>query len=90
MPLRHESEVFAVAFRPDGKTVLSGGLDATARFWPVPARVDGGLERIAAWAQVVTGAELDESDGVRILNARTWQQRRRVLEELGGPPLSQR
>jgi WD40 repeat protein/serine/threonine protein kinase len=86
MPLRHESAVFAAAFSPDGKTVLSGSMDASAQFWPVPAPVEGTIERIAVWAQVVTGAALGESDVVRVLDAPTWQRRRRRLEELGSGP----
>ena len=29
----HQSPVFAVAFSPDGKTVLTGSGDKTARLW---------------------------------------------------------
>jgi hypothetical protein len=36
--------------------------------------------------QVVTGMELDPTGGMNVLDAPTWQQRRRRLEELGGPP----
>ena len=46
----------------------------------------GDPERILLWTQVITGAELDEYGQVRILDANTWQQRRRRLQELGGPP----
>jgi WD40 repeat protein/serine/threonine protein kinase len=82
MPLRHESAAFAAAFSPDGQTVLSGSLDGSARFWPIPVPVSGDIERVLIWAQVVTGAELGEGDVVRLLDAPTWQQRRRQLEAL--------
>jgi WD40 repeat protein/serine/threonine protein kinase len=32
-PLEHQSDVFTVAFSPDGKTVLTGSGDRTARLW---------------------------------------------------------
>ena len=85
-PLRHKSAVLDAVFSPDGRTVLSGSSDRTARLWQVPASVEGEIERIVLWTQVVTGAELDESDVVRVLSAPAWHERRRRLDELGGPP----
>jgi len=32
-PLRHQRSVNAVAFRPDGKAVLTGSWDNTVRLW---------------------------------------------------------
>jgi WD40 repeat protein/tetratricopeptide (TPR) repeat protein/tRNA A-37 threonylcarbamoyl transferase component Bud32 len=32
-PFRHEGEVVALAFSPDGKTLLTGGADKSARLW---------------------------------------------------------
>jgi hypothetical protein len=43
-------------------------------------------QRTILWAQVAAGAELDENDVVHVLDAPTWQRRRRQLEELGGSP----
>ena len=86
LPLQHKSLVFAAAFRPDGKEVVSASNDTTARFWPVPAAVDGEIERVVLWAQVVTGAELGNGDVVHVLDAHTWQERREQLERMGGPP----
>jgi WD40 repeat protein len=90
MPFRHESTVYAAAFSPAGKTVLSGSHDGTARFWPVPSAVEGETERVGLWAQVVTGAELDESDVVHVLDVATWNERRKRLESLGGSPAESR
>ena len=45
------------------------------------------IRRIVLWAQVLTGMELDADGEVRTLDGREWQQRRKALEELGGPPL---
>jgi WD40 repeat protein/tRNA A-37 threonylcarbamoyl transferase component Bud32 len=84
-PLKHQEEVKAVAFSPDGKAVLTASGDE-ARLWPVPQAVVGGAERIQLWAQVLTGMELDTHGAVSVLDGPTWQERRRRLEQLGGPP----
>ena len=34
-PMKHDHWVDAVAFSPDGKTVLTGSFDKTARLWDV-------------------------------------------------------
>jgi WD40 repeat protein len=84
--LQHLKDVSAAAFSPDGKTVLTGSYDKTARLWRVPKPIEGDPERILLWAQVITGLELDEYGGTRGLDATTWEQRRQSLLELGGPP----
>ena len=58
----------------------------TAR-WELPPPVPDEVEQVACWVQVLTGMALD-GDAVHALDAATWQQRRRRLEELGGPPES--
>jgi WD40 repeat protein len=81
-PLR----VPAVAFRPDGKTVLTGSSDKTARLWAFLSPIPSTPERINLWVQVLTGKELDEHDTVHALDTDTWHERRQRLEELGSPP----
>jgi WD40 repeat protein/serine/threonine protein kinase len=85
--MRHRGAVYAVAVSPDGKTIVSGSVDKTARMWELPAPVQGEVERIAHWVQVLTGMELDENDVFHVLDAAEWQERRQRLEELGGPPI---
>ena len=87
VPFRHQASVIDATFSPDGRMVLSGSADSTARLWSIPVAVDGEVERITLWAQVVTGAELDASDLVRVLDAPAWQKRRLRLYGLGGSPL---
>jgi tetratricopeptide (TPR) repeat protein len=58
----------------------------TARRWDAPAPLPDDLPRLAAWVEVVTGLELDERGAVRVLDGATWLERRRRLEQLGGPP----
>jgi WD40 repeat protein len=86
-PFRHDGWVLAAAFSPDGQTVLTGGTDNMARVWAgLPPPPKGSTERLVLWAQVTTGAELGAGGNVRMLDAPTWQDRRRRLEVLGGPP----
>jgi WD40 repeat protein/serine/threonine protein kinase len=87
-PFRHQGWVVSVAVSSDGKTVVTGSLDGTARIWDVPAPVQGGAERIQLWCQVITNMELADDLQVQVLNGKTWKERRKRLEELGGPPTS--
>jgi WD40 repeat protein len=85
--LRHGGPVLAVAFRPDGRALLSASTgDNAVRHWPVSSPADGERARLVLWAQVTTGLELDPAGGVLVLDAATWQQRRQSLGQLGGPP----
>jgi len=87
-PLRHRDWVFGAAFSPDGRFALTGCKDKAAYLWEVPDPVEGDASQVLLWTQVLTGMELNGDGGRRVLDAATWQQRRRRLEELGGPPLS--
>jgi hypothetical protein len=75
----------AGAFSADGKTVLTGSHDFTARLWKGLRPLEGAPERVLLWAQVITGLELDERSVTRMLDAATWARRRQRLQELGGP-----
>ena len=44
------------------------------------------VPRLAAWVEAATGLELDERGSIRVLDRTAWQERRRRLEQLGGPP----
>jgi WD40 repeat protein len=81
----------AVLYTPDGKraVTMSGDWDRKiweVRVWDVPVPLNGGAERMNVWVQVLTGLELDAGGEARTLDREAWQQRRRRLEELGGPP----
>ena len=87
-PFRHDGVVACVAFRPDGKAILTGGYDRTAQRWKgPPAPLQGDVERIVLWAQVITSQELDDDGAVGNLSTESWHERRRQLQALGGPPI---
>jgi len=65
------------------------GQDADGRamslvLWPAPLQADP--ERIVLWTQILTGMEVEQA-AVRVLDPSTWAERRRRLDELGGPLL---
>jgi tetratricopeptide (TPR) repeat protein len=80
-----QARVRVVAFSPDGRFLLTSGSDA-ARLWDSPAPLPDDLPRLAAWVQAATGLELDERSAIRVLDRAAWLERRRRLEQLGGPP----
>jgi hypothetical protein len=79
--------VVAVAFNRDGRSILTGSHDGTARLWPAPAVLAGDGRRLNLWVSVLTGIELTEDrNRVRVLDSAAWLERRRQLDDLGGPP----
>jgi hypothetical protein len=76
-----------VSFSPDGSEILLVDNFGTFAIWQAPpGPLAGDCEQIACRVQVVTGLELDPTGGINVLDAPTWQERRRQLQELGGPP----
>jgi WD40 repeat protein len=78
--------VTALAFSPDGEKFAIAS-DKTVRIMNLPTALGGEPARLGLWTQVATGLEIDEHRAVRVLDAQTWQERRKRLETLGGPPL---
>jgi tetratricopeptide (TPR) repeat protein len=83
--MTHQGRVSVAAFSPDGKTVLTGSLDRTARLWDISELPDN-LERISIWVKVITGLGLDELGSVSVLDNSTWRERHERLEAQGGQP----
>src|SRR5262249_51294790 len=71
------------ASSPDARVILTGD---EAR-WPKPVEIwepislEGTVEQLVLWTQVVTRMELDANDKVRPLDEATWEQRRQLLQE---------
>jgi eukaryotic-like serine/threonine-protein kinase len=86
-PLRHSDWVLAAVFSPDGKTIVTGSKDGTARLWDAPVPIEGDTQRLVLWTQVDTGLEMDADGGIHALKTTQCLERRRRLQELGGPPV---
>jgi WD40 repeat protein/serine/threonine protein kinase/tetratricopeptide (TPR) repeat protein len=77
------------SFSGDGTEILVVGQEGKAQLWKAPpGPLDGSREQIALWTELVTGLTLNESDDVEPLDGLAWQERRRRVERLGGPPTS--
>jgi hypothetical protein len=85
-PLSHRGGHAVFALHPDGDILLTGGGDHAARLWRLPGPAQGAPQRLECWLQVLTGTKLDEHGAVQLLDAAAWQEQRRRLETLGGPP----
>jgi WD40 repeat protein len=78
---------FAGAFAPDGKSVAaSGAMGFGALIADRPGELSGDPERVTLWLQTLTGLALSADGVVGALDADQWQERRKRLEQLGGPP----
>jgi len=80
------------AFSPDGKSFLTAlrafdKIEARTLLWPAPLPIEGKSDRISLWVQILTGTELQADGSMRLLDVGEWQECRRRLQELGGPPL---
>src|SRR5262249_16734037 len=80
-PLRHAEKIQAVAFSPDGATVLTGSQDGYIRRWNVPGTAEGPPGRVVLWVQGITGMQLDRADLVEPMDFQGWDQCRQQLEE---------
>jgi hypothetical protein len=87
LPLLHHNHIRTVAFSPDRKTFFTGDLDATGRLWRLPTPVSGAVDKIIAWAQVLSGMEMDSAGLINWLAGQTWNERRRRLQGQNGLPL---
>ncbi len=85
-PFEHDDWVTSGIFSPNGGFLLTGSKDRSVRLWPTPGPLEGDVERVSLWAEVVTGMELDDVGTVKVLDTETWRKRRHRLEELGGTP----
>jgi WD40 repeat protein/tRNA A-37 threonylcarbamoyl transferase component Bud32 len=76
-----------MAFRGDSRVLWTTTPDhRSGTLWQVPAPLEGKVERLVLWTQVIAGAELDPAGVIHVLDGSTWKARRKRLEELGGAP----
>ena len=71
-----------MAVGKDGRVVLTGGKDHTARLWRIPPPVEGGPDRVMLWAEVVTRMKLDDNDSVRYLEIDDWNKQSEKLKAI--------
>jgi serine/threonine protein kinase len=86
-PLAQGGLVRVLSFSNDGRRLASAGTDFTARCWKTPWPLDADAERILCWVEVETNLEFDAGDAIRRLDGATSWELRRLLTELGGPPM---
>jgi tetratricopeptide (TPR) repeat protein len=84
-PLEPSDDVRSLAFSADGRSLLAGGV-TSARIWDAPAPLPDDVPRVAAWVEAAVGLRLDEQGSIQVLDGSAWLERRRILEQLGGPP----
>jgi WD40 repeat protein len=74
-----------VAIDAKGRMLIAGGKDGRITLWPAPQPLEGTVERVRLWVEVLTGAELDNQEVARTLKPEEVKERQRRLRELGGP-----
>jgi hypothetical protein len=85
-PIRQAKKVLAVAFGRDGR-IITGTEDGAVSHRGMPSAIGDDSERVARWAEVLTGMELDSNTHVpQLLGPQDWLTRRRLLDERGWPP----
>jgi WD40 repeat protein len=83
---RHESNIISVSFSPDGKRILTGSQDSTARLWDL----QGNLLQLFKGHQGIVFSVTFSPDGKTILTgsldktARLWDLRGNLLQEFKG------
>ena len=62
-----------LAISPDGRYLVTGGDDNTARLWHVGQPIAGDPATISAWVSWLTGLALDARGVPRVLSAAEWE-----------------
>jgi WD40 repeat protein len=81
-PLHHRG-VRCVGFFSDGQMVVTAGGDGLVRFWDMAPPAETSDELLLS-IQVRTRLELGEQGLPRVLDARTWRERRAELQRRSG------
>jgi WD40 repeat protein len=81
-PFQNTSKVRRAVVSPNGKLILAG-TDDGAWIWNLPAPLNGPLTDVVLWAQILTSMELDKTGVAHPSKTGIWQQRRRVVDQLG-------
>jgi WD40 repeat protein/tRNA A-37 threonylcarbamoyl transferase component Bud32 len=74
--LRHPGQVSAAAFSPDGRHFATGCAVQGGRLWTTPLPWEDEPAAVVRRLEVLAGLELDDNEGLRVLDAATWQDRK--------------
>jgi WD40 repeat protein len=86
-PLRH-GPIKRVAYAPDGRTAMTITERGHLCCWPAPPPpLQGTLQRLALWAESLSGHDMDADGVMGWQSAERWNMRRRQLQAAGGSPL---
>jgi WD40 repeat protein len=76
-----------VACAPDGRWLAVADRQGRVGLWEMPPRLARTVEHVRLWVEVHTGMELNDQEEIHALDADALAERRRRLEERGGPPV---
>jgi WD40 repeat protein len=82
-PFRHEAFVTSLSATPDGRHLLTGSFDQTARLWRLPVQVND-PDEMRRRTHLALGARLNEQGVVEAIGWKEWQRLRdelRVADE---------
>jgi eukaryotic-like serine/threonine-protein kinase len=82
--LQHRGRVYCATFSPDGHRFATGSSGGTARLWDTPKPMAGDPATIAARIEVLSGMELNDRNVPSVLDAETWNERRRAVAAAEG------
>jgi len=86
-PLVNTDKILNFAFSPNGKNVLIGTRANAALLCPLTMPIQGDPNRLVLWTQIITGIELNADGAEQLLTVPAWLEKKRALDELGGPPI---
>ncbi|MFI5456784.1 MAG: WD40 repeat domain-containing protein [Isosphaerales bacterium] len=84
-PLKHQHGIQSAKFSPDGRIVLTGCVDGTARLWDVAEWPNEWAPAITLRIEALTGMTLDDRGEVRYLDTAGWSERLDRLASVGIP-----
>ncbi len=79
--LFHKGRVSSAAFSPDSTHFATGSSGRMAFLWQTPIPWEGDPASVGLRVEALTGMELDDSEGLRILDAASWQDRIKILRK---------
>jgi WD40 repeat protein/serine/threonine protein kinase len=79
VPLLHDGIALAAVFAADGTWVRTGSGEKAVRTWMISPPVEGDVEQIVLLTELATGLALDADGTIRVLEPRSWHERREHL-----------